>query len=110
MMTPQRTQAANRVERRLDKTTDHWIWKGPTRKGYGRTTYREGDSIRSLDAHRAMYELYVGEIPEDQQVHHICGVKTCANPEHLELRTPAENARIGRPCKTAFCECACHVA
>lgn len=72
-----------------------WIWTGSrSGGGYGRfvvdTTRRE-----STGAHRFSYELLVGPIPEGLQIDHLCRVRACCNPAHLEPVTTAENVRRG---------------
>lgn len=42
-------------------------------------------------AHRIAYELYVGPIPQGQEIDHLCRVRNCINPAHLEAVTHAEN-------------------
>ena len=37
------------------------------------------------------YEHYKGPIPDGLQIDHLCRVRRCCNPEHLEAVTPAEN-------------------
>lgn len=72
-----------------------WIWTGnvhPT-TGYGHFV-RKG--VRTPLAHRASYELLVGPIPTGLQIDHLCMVKACVNPAHLEPVTPAENTRRAR--------------
>jgi len=44
-------------------------------------------------AHRFAYELLVGPIPEGMDLDHVCGVRLCVWPEHLEPVTHAENLR-----------------
>lgn len=67
-----------------------WAWRGDLqRNGYGSFTSR-GTSYR---AHRFAYEMFVGAIPDGLQLDHLCRVRHCVNPEHLEPVTARENAR-----------------
>ena len=47
----------------------------------------------SESAHRAVYTLYIGEIPEGFHIDHLCGNTICYNPAHLEAVTVRENVR-----------------
>ena len=42
-------------------------------------------------AHRVAYELLVEEVPADLQIDHLCRVRYCVNPDHLEPVAPREN-------------------
>ncbi len=44
-------------------------------------------------AHRAEYERRFGSIPNGMEIDHLCRVKSCVNPAHLEAVTPVENKR-----------------
>ena len=69
-----------------------WIWQGAVRAGgYGHI----GIDGRRVAAHRASWELYRGPIPEGLQIDHLCRVRNCVNPDHLEPVTQAENVRRG---------------
>jgi hypothetical protein len=67
-----------------------WLVRGPTSAGYGQVQI----AGRKLYAHRVAYELFVGPIPEDLEIHHACGMKACCNPDHLRVVTHAENAQL----------------
>jgi hypothetical protein len=45
----------------------------------------------SRRAHRVAYELAVGPIPPGLQVDHLCRVRDCVNPAHLDPVTKREN-------------------
>jgi len=69
-----------------------WLWMGcilPT--GYAYMTL--GD--RTKYAHRVSYETFKGPIPKDLQLDHLCRVRSCVNPNHLEPVTMLENIRRG---------------
>lgn len=82
---------AERLEAKLDKSGECWIWTGAKRQaGYGVIGLpRHG--VGSV--HRVSYELHNGPIPEGLHLDHLCGNRLCANPEHLEAVTQAENNR-----------------
>jgi hypothetical protein len=64
-------------------------WRGRTNGRYGLFTLVD----RNILAHRYAYDEQVGPIPEGLEVDHLCDVKRCVRPDHLEPVTPAENKR-----------------
>lgn len=69
-----------------------WIFTAAINSsGYGLIAV-DGDGSTRL-AHRASYELLVGPIPAGLALDHLCLVKRCVNPTHLEPVTSAENNR-----------------
>lgn len=74
----------------VDPETDCWIWLGASQKAADRTRAGRYGRISRRGKlwliHRWTYQLLVGRIPEDHQVHHICEVTLCCNPAHLEAQ------------------------
>ncbi len=69
-----------------------WLWTASLdRLVYGRFR-AEGNAI---SAHRFSYALLVGELVPGLDLDHLCGVRRCVNPSHLEQVTHAENVRRG---------------
>lgn len=67
-----------------------WLWRGGIgRNGYGRFWTKAGRST----AHRWIYERVVGPIPADHQLDHLCRVRNCVRPEHVEPVTALEHNR-----------------
>lgn len=83
------TTAAKFMERVDVQENGCWLWTGSTlADGYGQIRH-EGDTR----AHRVAHVLFIGPIPEGLVVDHLCGVKLCVRPDHLEAVTQAENVR-----------------
>lgn len=80
--------------------------------GYGTVSQELFGIQKQVTAHRIMWELFNGPIPEDMVVEHICHTEAlknkecfggiscqhrrCVNPSHLELLTFEENTKRGR--------------
>jgi HNH endonuclease len=75
------------------KTDSCWLWQSSmNRLGYGRF-FLNG---RCQEAYRVAYELQRGPVPEGLELDHVCRVRACVNPAHLEPVTHAENMRRSR--------------
>lgn len=68
-----------------------WLWTGNLTDGYGRFSAED----RMWPAHRWAYATFVGEPPAELVMDHLCRVRACVNPSHLEPVTNAENLRRG---------------
>lgn len=80
-------------ERHVTESPDGcWIWHGArTRNGYGQVTFNG----RLAMAHRALYEYMVATVPAGLDLDHLCRVRACVNPYHLDPVTRAVNLRRG---------------
>ena len=54
-------------------------------------------------AHRLSYETFVGPIPDGKELDHVCGVRRCVNPSHLEPVTHHENVLRGKRLLRGVC-------
>lgn len=72
--------------------TGCWEWTGcRTSTGYGRAW----NGHRADWAHRVLYRLVIGEIPSGLVLDHLCRVRHCVNPAHLEPVTDLVNTLRG---------------
>lgn len=79
-------------ERDMGYETPCWIWlRHKDRWGYGKLRKESPDG--HWLAHRRYYEWHVGPIPEGMTIDHLCRVKACVNPAHMEPVPSAENTR-----------------
>ena len=85
--TPEEAEAA--FESRISRTAACWLWQGGrNNSGYG--------SFRGQGVHRYAYEKWVGPIAPRMTIDHLCKVKLCINPTHLEAVSLRENILRGR--------------
>lgn len=72
--------------------TPCWVWQlGLNGQGYGARWNRR--------AHVLYYERRYGPVPAGLELDHLCGIRSCVNPAHLEPVTHAENLRRGMGAK-----------
>lgn len=82
-----------KLNRLLDKRPNGcWLWTGAKQKGYAIAFDPNLKKIRLL--HRIMKERQLGVLLESYQfLDHICRVRNCVNPDHLDLVTRSENTK-----------------
>jgi hypothetical protein len=77
---------------KVNKTETCWLWTAyVSPKGYG--TFSFGG--KACASHRFSYQMLIGPIPDGLQIDHLCRVRHCVNPAHLEPVTSLENSRRG---------------
>ena len=93
---------ADRFWPKVHKTESCWLWTGAkSTAGYG--TFNLGRRGAGYDlAHRISYRLAHGTIPDGLTLDHLCRVRHCVNPEHLEPVTHRENVMRGAGPKVAI--------
>ena len=66
-----------------------WVWTGYLQKnGYG-------EYPRHRAAHRTLFEIVRGPVASHLDLDHLCRVRCCVNPHHLEPVTHKENVQRG---------------
>ena len=93
MAGPPRMGLEERLWSKITKTDSCWLWTGMTNdQGYGLIwMYEDGKRVHRR-AHRVVYELLIGPAAE---LDHLCRVRHCVNPEHLEHVTHLVNVHRG---------------
>jgi hypothetical protein len=69
-----------------------WLWIGSGNQyGYGRFLISGQNTL----AHRFSYETFKGPLLDGLELDHLCRMRCCVNPDHLEQVTHEENVRRG---------------
>lgn len=73
---------------KVEKTNSCWFWKGKIDDGYGRF-YISGNFY---GVHQLSLRVLKNEhLQSDFVVDHMCGKRSCCNPEHLQQITRSQN-------------------
>lgn len=75
---------------------DCWLYAGEVvTQGYGRIQYMLNGKKYHYYVHRIMYEETNGAIPNGLVIDHLCRIRICVNPSHMEAVTIAVNVMRG---------------
>ena len=93
-LTPRYESAKDRfMAKVVVESSGCWRWTGHvTGDGYG--MFSEGS--RAVSAHRYAYRTFLCPIPDRMELDHLCRVRDCVNPAHLEPVTHAVNVQRGQ--------------
>ena len=90
--TTERPSVIERFWSKVDMDGDCWLWTaGRDTGGYSSFSVKG----RRLYGHRFAYEALVGPIPDGLEIDHLCRVRHCVNPGHMEPVTSRENTLRG---------------
>lgn len=100
-----RSTLATRFWSKVERTESCWLWIGSRNpSGYGILSIRSAPGRRTcVGAHRVAWELLVGPIAKGLEIDHLCRVRHCVNPAHLEPVTRQENMRRGERATRSHC-------
>ena len=90
---PASTPLLDRFEAKYipDPSSGCWLWTACL-NGDGYAIIRNG---HMRQAHIVSYELHRGAVLEGLELDHLCRIRHCVNPYHLEPMTHLENMRRG---------------
>lgn len=83
---------SSRFMAKVKRSGTCWLWRAQLdRDGYGRFSLNG----QRRGAHRVAYEAIHGPMAPGMTIDHICRVRHCVNPDHLEAITHKENVNRG---------------
>ena len=98
-----KTTLLQRLERHIEPcpASGCWLWLGPIDNcGYGKMMIW----YKRYFAHHIAWLIYKKTIPVGLEFDHLCRVRCCVNPAHLELVSHAENVKRGEPANKTHCK------
>ena len=97
-----RSPDPDRFFAKVNRSGECWLWTGSLASG-GYGSFYERAGKRKWKAHRFSYELAYGPVPAGLDLDHLCRVRHCVNPAHLEPVTRSQNLRRGESSTRSRC-------
>ena len=85
--------AEERFWEKVEKTDGCWLWTASLGQHGGYGQFNNGTTMEP--SHRFAYKLIVGPIPPELELDHLCRVRRCVNPAHLEVVDHRTNTMRG---------------
>jgi len=81
---------------KVTRTPECWWWCGAVSNpdGYGRITWTQDGTRRSLSAHRFALLLYLGRLDHDTFVEHYCNETLCVRVDAQHIRPGTQSANL----------------
>lgn len=77
-----------KIEKNIRINNNCWMWNGAKDKdGYGTFCY----NTKKEKVHRISYKLWMGELDPTLTIDHLCNIRSCCNPTHLQQVTIKRN-------------------
>lgn len=87
-----KTPGPDHIEEDRGYKTPCWIWQhAKSKAGYGMKSVNN----KRFFVHKLNYESHIGAVPEGKELDHLCRVRQCVNPHHLEPVSHIENMQRG---------------
>jgi HNH endonuclease len=95
-------QLSARFWDKVDKeSSECWLWRGAKMSnGYGLFHINGHTEL----VHRLSYKDAYGDFSAEKQLDHICRVRHCVNPQHLQPVTAALNQKRGKKATQTHCK------
>lgn len=90
---PVRRDPIERFWEKVDRSGDCWLWTA-SQNAYGYGQFAVQHNVHE-PAHRFAYKLEIGPVPASLELDHLCRVRHCVNPGHLEPVTRQVNTLRG---------------
>jgi HNH endonuclease len=80
----------------VEVTESCWLWTGALNQyGYGNFVVKASRPTKNIGAHRFSHLIFKGPIPKGKEIDHLCKVRRCIHPQHIESVTHRENLMRG---------------